>query len=71
MLNAVAGVWPVDAGRILIDGSDVTGPAGIPAGRLHRPGVSGPDAGHRAHMQIEENLALAAPGRQARAAAGA
>jgi hypothetical protein len=25
MLNAVAGVWPVDEGRILIDGSDVTG----------------------------------------------
>ena len=25
MLNAVAGVWPVDAGRILLDGEDITG----------------------------------------------
>lgn len=25
LLNAVAGVWPVDAGRIVIDGVDVTG----------------------------------------------
>ncbi len=24
LLNAVAGVWPVDTGRILIDGNDVT-----------------------------------------------
>ena len=24
MLNAIAGVWPVDAGHILIDGEDVT-----------------------------------------------
>ena len=25
MLNAVAGVWPVDSGKIIIDGVDVTG----------------------------------------------
>ena len=25
MLNAIAGVWPVDGGKILIDGQDVTG----------------------------------------------
>ena len=25
MLNAIAGVWPVDTGSILIDGKDVTG----------------------------------------------
>ncbi len=24
MLNAVAGVWPVDSGKIIIDGTDVT-----------------------------------------------
>ena len=24
MLNAVAGVWPIDEGKILIDGIDVT-----------------------------------------------
>ena len=24
MMNAIAGVWPVDAGQILIDGEDVT-----------------------------------------------
>ena len=25
MLNAVAGVWPLDSGKIIIDGTDVTG----------------------------------------------
>ena len=24
LLNAIAGVWPIDAGQILIDGQDVT-----------------------------------------------
>ena len=41
MLNAVAGVWPVDMGKILIDGQDVTS-----ARQIHRPCVSGPDDGH-------------------------
>ena len=45
MLNAVAGVWPVDEGKIIIDGVDVT--------RLS-------EHQRAATMQIEENLALAA-----------
>ena len=59
MLNAVAGVFPVDAGKILIDGNDVT--------RLpeHRRAVfigrvfQDPMMGTAANMGIEENLALA------------
>ena len=24
-LNAIAGVWPIDSGKIIIDGTDITG----------------------------------------------
>ncbi|MEE1114099.1 MAG: ATP-binding cassette domain-containing protein, partial [Eubacterium sp.] len=59
MLNAVSGVWPVDAGSIIIDGQDVTG---IPD--FKRAGMVGrvfqdPMTGTAATMEIEENLALA------------
>ena len=60
MLNAVAGVWPVDDGRIILDGVDVTA---MP--EFHRAQYIGrvfqdPMMGTAANMQIEENLALAA-----------
>ena len=60
MLNAVAGVWPVDEGKILIDGVDVT-----KLGEHQRAAYIGrvfqdPMTGTAATMQIEENLALAA-----------
>lgn len=60
MLNAVAGVWPVDEGKILIDGQDVTR-----LGEHQRAAYIGrvfqdPMTGTAATMQIEENLALAA-----------
>ena len=60
MLNAVAGVWPVDDGRIILDGVDVTA---MP--EHHRAQYIGrvfqdPMMGTAANMQIEENLALAA-----------
>ena len=60
MLNAVAGVWPVDEGKILIDGVDVT-----KLGEHQRAAYIGrvfqdPMMGTAANMQIEENLALAA-----------
>lgn len=60
VLNAVAGVWPIDSGNILIDGQDVTG---LPEHR--RASVLGrvfqdPMNGTSATMEIEENLALAA-----------
>ena len=60
MLNAVAGVWPVDSGKIIIDGTDVT-----KLGEHQRAAYIGrvfqdPMTGTAATMQIEEPLALAA-----------
>ncbi len=60
MLNAIAGVWPVDSGSILIDGKDITGlPEHKRAALLGRV-FQDPMTGTAATMQIEENLALAA-----------
>ncbi len=59
MLNAIAGVWPIDEGSILIDGIDVTGlPEHKRAQYLGRV-FQDPMTGTTATMQIEENLALA------------
>jgi ABC-type uncharacterized transport system, ATPase component len=59
MLNAVAGVWPVDAGSIVIDGTDVTGlPEFRRAAYIGRV-FQDPMMGTAPNMQIEENLALA------------
>ena len=59
-LNAIAGVWPVDEGQILIDGQDITHlpehKRAIFLGRVFQD----PMTGTAATMQIEENLALAA-----------
>ena len=49
MLNAVAGVWPIDMGKILIDGQDVTRLPEHQARQVHRPCLSGPHDGHRRH----------------------
>jgi len=58
-LNAIAGVWPIDEGAILIDGIDVTGlPEHKRAQYLGRV-FQDPMTGTTATMQIEENLALA------------
>jgi putative ABC transport system ATP-binding protein len=59
MLNAVAGVWPVDEGSILIDGKDVTGlPEYKRASYIGRV-FQDPMMGTAPDMQIIENLALA------------
>ena len=59
MLNAVAGVFPVDEGKILIDGSDVTRlPEYRRAAYIGRV-FQDPMMGTAANMGIEENLALA------------
>ncbi len=59
LLNAVAGVWPVDGGRILIDGADVTDlPEHKRAAFIGRV-FQDPMMGTAPNMQIEENLALA------------
>ncbi len=59
MLNAVAGVWPVDSGQIIIDGNDVTRlpehKRAIYLGRVFQD----PMTGTAATMGIDENLALA------------
>ena len=60
MLNAVAGVWPIDSGSIIIDGNDVTGlPEHKRAPYLGRV-FQDPVNGTTATMEIQENLALAA-----------
>jgi putative ABC transport system ATP-binding protein len=60
MLNAIAGVWPIDRGAIVIDGEDVTGlPEHKRASVLGRV-FQDPMTGTTATMEIEENLALAA-----------
>ncbi|MBQ7124619.1 MAG: ABC transporter ATP-binding protein [Oscillospiraceae bacterium] len=60
MLNAIAGVWPIDEGSIFIDGQDVTAvPEHKRASLLGRV-FQDPMTGTAANMQIEENLALAA-----------
>ena len=59
MLNAVAGVWPVDEGKIIIDGVDVTNlPEHKRAAYIGRV-FQDPMTGTAATMQIEENMALA------------
>lgn len=59
MLNAVAGVWPVDDGRIVLDGIDITGlPEYKRAAYIGRV-FQDPLMGTAPNMQIEENLALA------------
>ncbi len=59
MLNAVAGVFPVDEGQILIDGIDVTRlPEYKRAAHIGRV-FQDPMLGTAATMGIEENLALA------------
>ena len=49
MLNAVAGVLPVDAGSIVIDGMDVTKLPEHKRAKYHRPRLSGSHDGHRRH----------------------
>ena len=60
MLNAIAGVWPVDMGKILVDGQDITRlPEHKRAQYIGRV-FQDPLMGTAATMQIDENLALAA-----------
>ena len=59
LLNAVAGVWPVDSGRILLGGEDITAlpehRRAVHIGRVFQD----PMMGTAPNMQLEENLALA------------
>ena len=59
MLNAVAGVWPVDSGSITIDGINVTGECEHKRAKYIGRVFQDPMMGTAPSMQIEENLALA------------
>ena len=59
-LNAIAGVWPVDEGQIIIDGVDITHLSEHKRAALLGRVFQDPMTGTAATMQIEENLALAA-----------
>lgn len=60
MLNAIAGVWPIDEGSILINGEDVTGLADYHRAYLIGRVFQDPMMGTAPDMQIVENIALAA-----------
>ena len=59
LLNAVAGVWPIDSGRILLDGNDVTALPEHKRAKYIGRVFQDPNMGTAPNMQIEENLALA------------
>ena len=60
MLNSVAGAYPVDEGKIIIGGKDVTRLPEHRRAKLIGRVFQDPMMGTAATMQIEENLALAA-----------
>lgn len=60
MLNAIAGVFGIDSGKILIDGVDVTNLPEHKRAKYIGRVFQDPMMGTAATMQIEENLALAA-----------
>ena len=60
MLNAVAGVWEVDAGKIIIDDVDITHLPEYKRAKYIGRVFQDPMMGTAATMQIEENMALAA-----------
>ena len=59
-LNAIAGVWPVDRGAIIIDGKDVSGLSEHKRAPYLGRVFQDPMTGTVADMEIIENLALAA-----------
>ena len=60
MLNAIAGVWPIDMGKILIDGKDITRLPEHKRAKYIGRVFQDPMMGTAGTMEIEENLALAA-----------
>ena len=55
----MAGVWPVDEGRILIDNIDVTGLSEYKRAKYLGRVFQDPMTGTAATMELRENLALA------------
>ena len=59
ILNAIAGLWPIDDGAVILDGQNITGlPEYKRAPYIGRV-FQDPMMGTAASMQIDENLALA------------
>ena len=59
MLNAIAGVWGVDEGQIIIDGEDITSLPEYRRAKYIGRVFQDPMTGTAATMQIDENLAVA------------
>ncbi|MGI6007658.1 MAG: ABC transporter ATP-binding protein [Ruminococcus sp.] len=59
MLNMIAGVYPIDAGKIILDGEDISRSPEHKRARFLGRVFQDPMKGTAATMEIEENLALA------------
>ena len=59
-LNAIAGVWDIDEGEIIIDGDDITRLTEHKRARYLGRVFQDPMTGTAATMSIEENMAIAA-----------
>ena len=60
MLNSIAGVFPIDEGKVIIDGEDITKKPEHKRAKYIGRVFQDPMLGTAAGMMIEENLALAA-----------
>ena len=60
IMNAIAGVWPLDTGSIIIDGTDVSALSEYKRAPYLGRVFQDPMTGTAGDMQIEENMALAA-----------
>lgn len=59
MLNAICGVFPVDAGKIVLDGTDITSLPEYKRAKFLGRVFQDPMMGTSPNMEIQENLALA------------
>ena len=59
-MNAIAGVWGVDKGKIIIDGVDITKLSEHKRAKFLGRVFQDPMTGTAATMSIEENMAIAA-----------
>ncbi len=58
-LNAIAGVWPIDSGKIIINGTDITALAEHKRAAYLGRVFQDPMTGTASTMDIEENMAIA------------
>ena len=59
LLNAIAGIWPIDDGKIMIDEHDITKLKDFQRAKYIGRVFQDPMTGTAATMWIEENMALA------------